>query len=147
MDLNHEELERYLYRIFTGIDFTYIKSVDDDIMFTQPSNVDKMKANFVYNKSYDSAVSEGMLPIEDLEKLIAKRGFFTEKDQANVDRIESKLYAQEVLLSKTTKVEANADRIKGVIKKLKDEINEITYKKNSKLFMSAENKNTRPDLP
>jgi len=140
MDLDHGELEKYLYKIFTGIDFVYIKSVDENIMFNQPTNVDKMKANFIYDESYNKAVSEGMLPIKDLEDLITKRGFFTDKDQEKVDNLQSKLYAQEVLLGKTTKVKANADRIKDVINKLNNEINAITYKKNSKLFMSAENK-------
>ncbi len=138
MDLTHEELEEYLLKIFTGIQPTTIESVS--LLFKQPDNITKIRANAVYRKSYDEAVEGGILPLKDLEQLMKDRGLFTDEDQQKIDKLESQLHGQQILLGKTVKVKANQDRIKNVISGLQSQMNEIKMKKYSKLVMSAENK-------
>ncbi len=138
MDLTHEELEEYLLRIFTGTKLVCVDNIN--LIFKQPDNFTKLKANYIYKKSYDKAVEEGILPIKDLEKLIEDRGIFTEKDREQIERLDSQIHGQQVLLSKTTKVKANQDRIKKTIEDLTNQSNGLRMKRYSKLVMSAETK-------
>lgn len=140
--LSYEDVEKYLTYIFTGEKYVNIKSGLNDInlIFKYPNNKIKQVADFVYDRSFDEAVKQGMLPKKELEALIIRKGFFTEEDEARILKLESKVKAQEALLSKATKVKANSDRVKGIIGKYRKEITEIKYKKISKLSMSAEAK-------
>jgi hypothetical protein len=136
MDLTYEEIERYLQSIFTGKKIVVINDIY--FLFKHPNNEIKMEAAIVYEGAYSRAIDEGMLPTKDLEELIKERKIFTEEDQKEIDNLKSKLEAQEVLLSKTTRVKARSDRIKGVIKDLKDQISKIEFKRQSKLILAAE---------
>jgi len=142
MDITHEEVEKYLCKIFTGSDLLYIKYGDEDIHieFKQPSNDVRLKANIMYNKAYDEAIFEGMLSTEDLEKLIKERNIFTQEEEDQLSRLESKLKGQEILLSKTIVVKVRQDRLKKIVSDLKSEINILRAKKISKLMMSADAK-------
>jgi hypothetical protein len=142
MELTYEELDKYLLKIFTGKEYTFVNDGYEDlcILFNSPSNENKLRADLIYKKSYSQAIDSGMLSLKDMEALIKDRGLYTDKDEAKVEKIRSKLYAQEVLLSKTTKVKANIDRIQKIINDLNNQINEITVKKSSRLALSAENK-------
>lgn len=142
MDITHEELERYLFKIFTGNELVYLRDGSKDICieFKQPTNTIMLRANLVYDKAYNKAVSAGMLPIEGLEKLIKERNLFTEEDEKQIEKLESKLYGQEMLLAKTITVKAKQDRLKNIIREIKAEINELKFKKSSKMVMSAEAK-------
>jgi hypothetical protein len=142
MNVSYADVEKHLLNIFTGEKLIYIDIGSNSfyLLLRQPNNNIKIRANFIYYNSYNKAIKEGMLPFEELEKLLNERSIFTDKDQKNIDRLESKLEGQRVLLGKTTKVKARSDRIKEVIKNLEDEINAIKYKKFSKLVLSAETK-------
>lgn len=138
MELSNEEVEQYLHSIFTGQKFV---EIDDKLfLFKHPSNEDKMRAELIYRKAYDRAIRDGMLKMEDLEKLIRERNLFSQEDQNKLDNLYSKLNAQKVLLSKTTKVRARQDRIKEIIHKIQSEINQLESKRTSKLALSAESK-------
>jgi len=138
MELSSDEIDRYLNSIFTGQKFVYIK--DELFIFKQPDNIAKIKSDLIYDRAYESALSQGILPIKELEVLIKERGIFTEEDESLLDRLKNQLEAQEVLLSKTTKVKARQDRIKETISTIRKEMREVEYKKISKLAMSAESK-------
>lgn len=142
MELSHEEIDDYLLKIFTGKQVSYIKKDNNviSIIFKQPDNFTRQMANDLYRRIYSQAVEEGLLPVEDLEKLIRARGLFTEEDEEKIANLESKLYAQKVLLGKTTKVQARQDRIKAIMSELEEEIAKIKYKRLSRLQMSAEHK-------
>ena len=138
IDLTYEELSNYLLVIFTG---EKIKTYDDiSLIFKQPSNRTRMLSEIIYDKAYKEAKEEGLLTTEEWEKVMLDRGLFTEKDLEGIEKLESKLEAQQFLLSKTTKVKAKQDRLKNIIRGLKDEISIIKYKRLSKLTMSAESK-------
>ena len=142
MDITHEEIERYLCKVFTGSDLLYVIDGDEDIRikFKQPGNNIRLRANFVYDQAYEKAILEGMLSTEDLEKLLKDRGLFTEEEEDKLSRLESKLKGQEVLLAKTIVVKARQDRLKKIISDLKNEIHVLKAKKVSKLMMSADAK-------
>jgi len=141
-DLTVDEVEKYLCRIFSGISLLDIKRKDEDLklMFKYPDNIVRLKANIIHDNAYKSAVDDGILPLKELSELIKERGLFTDKDEKNLDGIKSKLHAQRVLLSKTTKIKARVDRIKDVIAGLEKERIGLEYKKISKLAMAAETK-------
>jgi HPt (histidine-containing phosphotransfer) domain-containing protein len=138
MSLLVEELERYLNIIFTGQKFSYIE--DKLFVFKHPDNIIRMRSDLIYDRAHDKALSQGMLPVKDLEVLIRERNIFTEEDENALERLNTQLEAQHILLSKTTRVKARQDRIKETIANLKKEARELEYKRISKLSMSAESK-------
>jgi hypothetical protein len=142
MDITHEQLERYLCEIFTGKKLMHINDGSKDICIElrQPTNIVRLRANIIYDESYNRAISEGFLDSEDLEELLKERNIFTEKDQEEIDRLKSKLEGQEVLLAKTVVVKAKQDRLKKIVKDLKEEIYVLRSKKTTALMMSAESK-------
>lgn len=138
MSLTYDELDSYLVKIFTGVDFATVR--DKQLMFKFPDNLVKQKANFVYERSMEKAVSEGILKIKDLEQLIDSRNLIPQEETYKLKKLKGQLEAQEIILSKTTRVKAKQDRIKDIITRLKSDIAQIENKKNSKLLMSAETK-------
>jgi len=138
MYLTQEEFDRYLNVITLGKLIIFI----DNVEFTleQPTNLIKMRGDIVYQNAYKGAISEGLLPRKELEQLIKDRHIISDEEQLELSKLESKLEAQKVLLSKTTKVRANQDRVKKIISELEDEIFSIKEKELSKLMMSAETK-------
>jgi len=142
MDISENDLEAYLYKIFVGYDYRYVQKGSGEILlkFKHPDIDTKVEAQFIYDRAYKEALSLGMLPVEKLAELIDKRQIFSEANKKRLSKLESQLEAQQFLLSKTTKVKANRDRIKEIIGKLTSEITELRFKKTSKLAMSVENK-------
>jgi len=138
MSLTHDELDYYLTNIFSSVDFVYVGNLL--IMFKHPTNITKQRANIVYEKAYSDAINGGLLSQKDLEELIDKRNIITTAEKKFLKKLKDQLEAQLVLLSKTTRVKANQDRIKSIITKIRRDIFEIESKKNAKLMMSAENK-------
>jgi len=140
--LSYEEVERCLLKIFCGKEMVLVEKDDRDffVVFKYPTNNIRMRANIIYEDAYTRAIKDGILPVEDLEKLIEERNLFTDEDKKRVEKLENQIEGQRILLVKTTKVAARQDRLKGIIKKFTDELNELLYKKQSKLMLSAENK-------
>lgn len=138
MNLTAEEVERHLNRIFTG---TELFNLDGRLLiFHQPDNKIKAQADLVYDKALKRALDSGMLRLPELETLIRERNLFTDEEQDQLEELLSKRRAQEVILSKTTRIPAKQDRLKKIIARLDDEIQELEIKKSSKLVMSADSK-------
>lgn len=136
--LSYEEIEKYLAYIFSGEKYIEIDGID--LIFKNPTNKIKQAADLVYTKSYNAAVSLGLLPKRELEALLERSGCFTEDDAAKLVLLESRLKAQEILLSKAIKLNAKTERIRTGIDRYKSEIGSLRYKKSSKMAMSAESK-------
>jgi len=137
-DLTAEEVERYLNRIFTGTELFNLEN--RLLVFQQPSNRVKAKADLIYDKALKRATDLGMLSMSDLSDLIKKRNIFTQVDQDKLDELVIQRHAQEVILSKTTRIKANQERLRGVIAGINAKIHELEYKRTSKLTMSADSK-------
>lgn len=142
MELTYSELSEVLLKISTGSEIIRVDKGSEVItlLLKQPSNMINLRAVSVYNNSIEEAKKEGLKTAEELEDLIISRNIFTEADEAAISKLESKLEAQKVLLSKTSKVRAHSDRIKLLISNMEQEIIKIKSKKYSTLMMSAENK-------
>jgi hypothetical protein len=142
MVLSYKETEDYLNKIFSGVFYTYIKfdTKRQLILFKHPPATIKQRADLVYKESYASAISEGILPLKELEELIFKRNIFTKEDVKNLNKLRGQLEAQRILLGKTTRIKAKIDRLKNIVRRLETDINKLLYKKSSKLLMSAETK-------
>ncbi len=138
MALSYDEVERYLNRIFSGILYTY----EDDflLVFKFPSNEMKLRADSVYDKSFEDAIKGGILPVKELEELMDRRNLITAVEILKLKKLKDQLEAQQILLGKTTRVKANQERIKQIIAKLRQDIFHIELKKSSKLLLSAETK-------
>jgi len=142
MSISDNDLEAYLYKIFVGFDYRYVDNGSGELLlkFKHPNIITKVEAQRIYDTAYKKAISDGMLPVIELAELIDKRELFSKQDRLRLEKLEGQLEAQQFLLSKTTKVKANRDRIKGIIDKLTSEITGLRIKKTSKLAMSAESK-------
>lgn len=138
MELTSEEVERYLAKIFTRQEWLYVNN--ELLLFKQPDNNIRMRADLIYDKSYQKAVDTGILPAEKWYEIIDERGIISDEEKEELERLNTQLYAQSVLLGKTTKVKARQDRVKGIIADLKSKIAVLEHKKVSKLAMSAESK-------
>jgi len=139
MLLTDEDVEKYIINISTGEKY-FLLDDDEFITFKYPSNFDLQKAEFIYDCEYKKAISSGLLSTADLQDLIDKRNIFSDIDEAALIKLKNQLHGQEVLLAKTVIVEANQNRIKGVIEKINEQIHELEFKKTSKLSLSADTK-------
>ena len=140
MELTHEEVENLINKIASGKDYIFLEKELQFIEVVYPGNELKQRASLIYNKAYKDAIDNGLLPLEKFEKLLLERGVLSENDQIDLDKLRSKIEAQKILLSKTVKVRANQERIKKTIDNLQSQIDNLNYKKQSKLVMSAESK-------
>lgn len=144
MDLTHEEIEKYVEQISSGTKIVDIEN--KTIIFKHSDLAIWMKARMIYEREYKTSLSEGLLSVKEMKKIINDRQMITDKERKELSSLESKLEAQKILLGKTTKVRANQDRIKGVIHGLEDKILVIKYKEQSKLTMTAETKSEEAKL-
>jgi len=138
MDISHDDIDKYLSIIFTGFRLEDING--ETFIFRQPNNKVKIHANHVYSRACEQALEEGLLSIEELEKLIIEKNIFTKEDSEELKSLEAKLEAQEILLSKVIRVKGKPERVRGIIAKLKNDIEILRAKKYNMLTMSAENK-------
>lgn len=138
MDLTYDEIDKYLEQVFTG---TKAVDIDDDVvLFKFPDLKTRMYARRIYEYEYKRSIEDGLLPVDEMKKLLESRQLITDSDKNTLKKLKGQLEAQKVLLGKTTRVKANQDRIKKVIYDLEEKIRVIEYKERSKLYMSAENK-------
>ncbi len=140
MVLSYDDLELILLCIFTESKIVYIDSINDYVVFKHANNRYKLLSNMVYTKAYKDAISDGLLPIDELKTIIEKRNIFTAKDKESVIKIQNQINAQQVVLAKTTKVKANMDRVKSILSRLEQELANVQFKLTSKLIMSADTK-------
>src|SRR5690606_35358038 len=68
------------------------------------------------------------------------RNLFTKEDRDKLDRLQSKLDGQLLLLQKTTRVPARRDRIKEIISNLEKEISDSSYKREKVFEFTRERK-------
>jgi len=138
MDLKSEEVERYLNRIFTGTELFNLEG--RLLVFKQPSNEIKAQADLIYDKALKRGIDSGLLSMSDLEELIKKRNLFSQEDNDKLEELRARKNAQEIILSKTTRVPAKQERLKTIIADIDEQIQELEYKRVSKLTMSADSK-------
>lgn len=138
--LSYEEIENLIAVISSGKEYIYFKELQEFIVIHFPDNDIKLRADKIYESAYQEALKDGLLPKKELESLLYDRGIFTKEKDLALSKLQDKLKAQRVLLSKTLKVRANQERIKKTINKLENEILIAQAAKQEKLNLSAEAK-------
>jgi hypothetical protein len=138
MSLSYDEIEEYLCKIFTGEE--YLEVGDETLVLRAPTNKVRQKAYLVYKKAYNNALEDGLLSNQELEELIERRQLISAEEIVRLKKLQGQLEAQEILLGKTNRVRANQERIKTAINRIKHEISEIQFKKQSKMMLSADTK-------
>ena len=138
--LTSEEIDRYLLQISTNSKYIALPRNGQEIhlVLHYPSTALRWKADFIYQQTYNQSVEDGLLPVRELESLMKSRGVFKEEDELRISKLEGQLEAQQLLLSKIKNVVANRERTLKIIDDLTRQINELKYKKYSKLSLSAE---------
>jgi len=142
MELSYQELGDLITQISECVTLKEFNKGSDVLLleFRQPTNKILIRAKYIYDKSHKEAIDSGLLPTDELEKVIVERNIFTEADQKELEGLEAKIEAQKVLLSKITKVMANKDRISKYINELEAKAFQLRYRKYSTLAFSAESK-------
>lgn len=138
--LKAQEIDKYLLQIFSNRRYFALQKDGNELYLSvrYPSAEERTKAEFIYKVTYDKAIVDGLLPSEELEELMKTRGIFKEEDELKAAKLEGQIEAQRVLLSKIKNVTANKDKVLTFIEDLTRQVNEIKYKKYSKLALSAE---------
>jgi hypothetical protein len=136
MELTYDEIDQHLCKIFAGEDYVYIDGLFFKFRF--PDSKIRHMSNLIYANMYREAVENGIMPRQELEKLLNSKKFLSSEETSRLKKLESQLEAQEVLLSKTFKVKARQENIKNTIQRLRREVASLKVKVNSKFMMSAE---------
>lgn len=140
IDLTSEELERTVLEITTGVrfvDFNHYSNITDYLIFSQPSGFDRLWADHIFRHSLQEAISCG-LPREDSmpEEFIEK--YFTEEDQNNLDALNKKIEAYEVLVAKGIPGSTVHDQNKEKLKEFTSKAQFLISKRSNASQLSAD---------
>jgi len=141
--LSFDELDSYVRQICLGEKLTQVEAGSGEfvqLLFRYPTTRDLMVAEAVQQKAAEKAKKEGLPSVSDIDRVVRERGIFTEKDELEIEKLRSRLKGQKAVLSKTTKVPARRDRLKGIIKDLEKKIEEIVLKRESPRELTWERK-------
>src|SRR5690606_11258270 len=123
-ELSFEELDRVIREICLG---EKVVSVEDGygnnrlVIIKHPTAREVELSQLVYDKALLEAKKEGLLSVSEMQEVVEARNLFTKEDRDKLDRLQSKLDGQLLLLQKTTRVPARRDRIKEIISNLEKE--------------------------
>jgi hypothetical protein len=99
---------------------------------------DRLYSEFVYESSYDEAVKLGLLPQEELEKIVKKRGLITDRDRQREEELTKQIKGLETLFSKMRFAKDKKEKVKENINKLNSELLELRLKFNKFQSLTAE---------
>ena len=142
-ELPYEKVDSLINEISLGGKIVSVKNIAGKIktlLISHCSLEEKLYATAIYDLSYNRAIDDGFLTVEETEENLRSRGILTDADDEKAAKIRSKLEGQEKLLEKIVVVPARKGRVKDNIKRLKDELFEILSRKESFLEYSAERK-------
>ena len=145
MVLSYEELDAYVQQVCVGKNIVYVdnnhgKSIP--LLLVYPSTNATLQAQIVYDHSLKRAQDSGLPTLAEMEVVIKERGIYTDDDEAKVERLNSRIKGQKVILSKTVRVPARRDRIYENIRTLEEQVAKIAFKKEPVLAMTQERKAT-----
>lgn len=109
-----------------------------DLFIRHPTLEESQAASFYRSSSLTKARDMGLPSMEEMEKLLVQRGLWTSAHEASVKDFSAQLEAQRVLLSKTVRVPANRERIKGNITALQNKLWDVRKIKESKFEHTQE---------
>lgn len=122
---------KYFSKVYDGVE-------DKVLCFTQPFGVDKLYADFVYRSTYEDAINDGLLPREELDDLIEKRGLITKEDILREEDLVKRIRGQEALFAKMRFAKNKKEKVGELVTKLRLELSELRVKLNGFYSLSAE---------
>jgi hypothetical protein len=143
MELSVEEMESIIGEILLAGKLSKVKNKKgEDILlyFSQPRRKDIMLSEYYHKEALEKATSEGLPSIEDMDKLLIRRGFWGPKKESEIKYLEEQIKAQKVILSKTTKVLSRRENIEQVIKDLEVKVKNIRLEREQWLEHTIERK-------
>lgn len=141
VELSFDKVEVLINEISAGGKIVNIKDAsgkDIPMFICHCSLMEKLNADFEYNKAYTLALDDGFFTAEQTSIEMRKRGFFTAADDRELEKLYSQRDAQEKVLQKTTRVPVRRNRIKDIIDSLSERINKLLIKRERGMEFSAE---------
>jgi hypothetical protein len=143
IELSFDELETYIDEISAGTKVIEVESEGNDplvLIIQQPKSRDRLFASLIYKQTYEQAKKEGIPTQKEMREILTQRGIINEEDELAMKNLREKIKAQGVLLTKTTQVRANRERIMKVIADLEKELHTIMLKRERTFGLTAESK-------
>ncbi len=143
VDLNYEDLERYIGEISSGEKVVYVKDGNNrevPVLLRHVTQRDKDIAAHYYRKALKEAEEQELPSLAEMEAMIEERQLFSDTDRQNLEKLKSKLAGQEAILAKTTRVPARRNRVKEIIADIKSEISELELRKERLFDFTRERK-------
>lgn len=111
-----------------------------------PYGDDRLYSDFLYDSSYNKAIEDGILPREELERVIKSRGLITEKEELREEELIKLIKGQEALFTKMRFAKNKKEKVGKNVAKLKLELSELRRKFNSFYTLTAESTATEVKL-
>lgn len=142
MELTSEELELHIGEIASGEKLVFVEREENavPIILRSPDRRQQQQAEFIRRRALKEAEELGLASLDEMLKLIKERNLFSKQDEDDVERLTSQLKAQRLVLAKTTRVPANRERLKNIIKDIQHRIAEKLYRKEMHLERTRERK-------
>ena len=143
MNLSYEEVEALISQISLGGKIDELAFPDQSpvvFFFKFPTPHTIAYADLLKRRALEEAEEAGLPSIEEMNKLMVRRGVWGPGKEAELSDLRDRLEGQRAVLAKTTRVPANRDRLKGIIKDLEDKVWNIQKDKELLLEHTKERK-------
>ena len=149
LNLSPDEIESSINKIVCGGTFKQVEnSVGDSVLlfFRYPYTDELVMADYIREKVFLDAKKNGLLSIEEMEALMLSRGIWSQEKEDEIKKLRGQIDGQKAVLAKTTKVRANRERLKSLIKSLEDKVWEIRKVREACLDNTIERKSEEERL-
>lgn len=140
-ELSFRDVDSYINQIICGGKIYEITNKSGEkvlLFFKHPFSRDLVGAEFIRLEALERARQEGLMTLPEMEELLVSRGLWSKDKDVEISKLEDQLKGQRAILSKTTKVLANRERLKNIIKDLESKIWEIRREKEYRLEHTRE---------
>lgn len=141
VELSYEEVDSLISEISIGGKLLPIKTADSSItiiFLAHCTGLHKLRADFEYKQAYNKAIEEGFLTSEETRSILLSKGILEEVDSNEISKLETKIKAQELYVSKLTRVPSRREEAIKNLNRMKDDLSALLYKKEEGLDFSAE---------
>jgi hypothetical protein len=111
---------------------------EEVLCLISPLGVDRLYSEFLYEGAYKDAIDSGLLPREELEEILKKRGLITEKEEERERDLVKQIKAQQTLFDKMRFAKNKKEKVGENIARLKLELSDLRIKFNGFYSLTAE---------
>lgn len=141
--LPFDELDSLIRDVCSGQKLVHVDDQEGNsrlVLLKFPSPAYSQLSQAVYEQAYEEAKEEGLLSVDEMEKIVEERGLFTDKDKLELEVLAKKIEGQKVVLSKTTRVPARRERLIKIIDDLENRVIEIRVRRDKNFEFTRERK-------